>query len=281
MAFTLLTLIRRTRLWIYRLLSVESEWAPYRVRIFRFGLPFVLKLSNRTKSTEADALYFLNTHFRGINRLPIPQIYDSFCLDSYTYTLMSKLLGDMLIKSAEENLPVTEEFFKGICSEIEAVMRRVWALPQPPHLKGQVMISASGDGLTAINQDFLRPPFRSRLSFYAQVSGFSDEEAMTQRMTPKYRDVEAIFEADPLVFTHPDLSLPNILVTKDGRLTGIIDWEDAGWCPMEHQWRRLRANTGYSLGPYVKLWEEMDVPDSTRRAFELASACYTEIPVVL
>ncbi|KAF9008663.1 hypothetical protein BDZ89DRAFT_1078775, partial [Hymenopellis radicata] len=191
MIFTLSTLIRRTRLWIYRLLSVESQWAPHRVRIFRFGLPFV---------------------------------YDSFIIESYTYTLMSKLPGDMLIKLAAENNPVTEAFFKGICSEIEAVMRRIWSLPQPAHLKGQVMISASGDGLTLtdIDQHVLRK--------------------MVQTMSPKYGDVKAILEADQLVFTHPDLTLPNILVTKDGRLSGIIDWEDAGWCPMEYQWRWMRAN---------------------------------------
>ncbi|KAF9022091.1 hypothetical protein BDZ89DRAFT_1070932 [Hymenopellis radicata] len=62
------TLMRRTHLWIYRLLSVESEWAPHRVRIFRFGLRFVLKLSDRTKSTEADALRYLNSHQSAVLR---------------------------------------------------------------------------------------------------------------------------------------------------------------------------------------------------------------------
>ncbi|KAF8899680.1 kinase-like domain-containing protein, partial [Mucidula mucida] len=237
----ILTLIRRTRLWIYHLLSVESGWGHHHVRIFRFGLPFVLKLSDRTESTEADALHYLNSQFRGSNRLPIPQVYDSFSLGSCTYTLMSKLPGEMLMKVAgEQTSPFTEEFFCGICSEIEAVMRRVWSLPQPPHLKGQVMISASGDGLLVMYEDFLQRPFPSRLSYYAEATRFYDEETMLQTMSKKFGDVKTIFEADRLVFTHSDLTLPNILVTKDMRLAGIIDWEDAGWCPMEHQWRRLR-----------------------------------------
>jgi RIO-like serine/threonine protein kinase len=33
-----------------------------------------------------------------------------------------------------------------------------------------------------------------------------------------------------IVFTHADLNMRNILV-KDGRISGIVDWENAGWFP--------------------------------------------------
>ncbi|KAK7681963.1 hypothetical protein QCA50_014926 [Cerrena zonata] len=58
------------------------------------------------------------------------------------------------------------------------------------------------------------------------VGGFSkeqwkeDEEAILQLLTVKH----------PIVFTHGDLHLHNIIV-KDGHISGIIDWECAGWMP--------------------------------------------------
>ena len=63
-------LLPRLRLCIYRRLSLASDWSN-NTRIFCTGIPLVLKASDGTKSTEADALRFLNTHLQG-ERLPIP-----------------------------------------------------------------------------------------------------------------------------------------------------------------------------------------------------------------
>lgn len=37
--------------------------------------------------------------------------------------------------------------------------------------------------------------------------------------------------ASPLILVHGDLQAHNILVDEEGRLTGLIDWEYAGWFP--------------------------------------------------
>jgi len=34
-----------------------------------------------------------------------------------------------------------------------------------------------------------------------------------------------------VTFTHGDLAIHNILVGRDGHLSGILDWESAGWLP--------------------------------------------------
>lgn len=34
-----------------------------------------------------------------------------------------------------------------------------------------------------------------------------------------------------VVFTHGDLAPRNIMVSEEGKVTGVIDWEDAGWYP--------------------------------------------------
>lgn len=42
-----------------------------------------------------------------------------------------------------------------------------------------------------------------------------------------------------VVFTHGDLAPRNIMVSDDASITGIVDWEDAGWYP-EH-WELVKA----------------------------------------
>ncbi|KAJ8106730.1 hypothetical protein OPT61_g9348 [Boeremia exigua] len=43
-----------------------------------------------------------------------------------------------------------------------------------------------------------------------------------------------------IVFTHADLSLRNILVDETGRISGIVDWECAGWYP--EYWEHARMH---------------------------------------
>lgn len=47
-----------------------------------------------------------------------------------------------------------------------------------------------------------------------------------------------------IVFTHADLNLRNIMV-KDGRISGIVDWENAGWYP--EYWEYTKCYFGVRL----------------------------------
>jgi aminoglycoside phosphotransferase len=54
-----------------------------------------------------------------------------------------------------------------------------------------------------------------------------------------------------IVFTHADLNMRNILV-KDGRISGIVDWENAGWFP--EYWEYTKCHFGVRLS---KRWLKM------------------------
>ena len=53
-----------------------------------------------------------------------------------------------------------------------------------------------------------------------------------------------------IVFTHADLHFSNIMVS-DGHISGIIDWETAGWYP--DYWEYCRA---MRMLTYEKTWNE-------------------------
>ncbi|OBZ77201.1 hypothetical protein A0H81_01626 [Grifola frondosa] len=66
------------------------------------------------------------------------------------------------------------------------------------------------------------------------------------------RVVEAHSIRHPLVFTHGDLAMRNIMVEGDV-VTGIIDWECAGWFPAH--WEYVKARFACVLA-YEKAWKE-------------------------
>jgi thiamine kinase-like enzyme len=54
-----------------------------------------------------------------------------------------------------------------------------------------------------------------------------------------------------IFFTHADLNLRNILV-KDGRISAIVDWENAGWFP--EYWEYTKCHFGVR---FTKRWLKM------------------------
>ncbi|KAK7682714.1 hypothetical protein QCA50_014097 [Cerrena zonata] len=231
----------RLRVWLYHILSQPVNDF---VRVFRFGLPFVLKKSE------------------GYDRLPIPKLYDAIALDGDTYTLMSKLPGQSIADAGQAGrFPFTTEFFNSIAEQVEAILRRVWALEQPPHIRGQVMVSASGHGvLTDYNFGHgLMGPFNV-LDYYAMATGYGTG----QRLVRDYPEAEHTFPADRIVFTHTDPMLQNTLISDDGRVCGLVDWENAGWFPMAYQWQLLRSMHLYNREPYRQAWGRLQVSEETR-----------------
>lgn len=221
----------RIRWWTYHLLSTPSPWSA-RTRLFRFRIPLVLKASGGTKNTEADALKFLNASLQNQTPIPIPipRLYDSFYLYGFTYALMSKLPGTPLYSSSSSPPDLNT-----LCTQLHTTMQHIWAIPQPAHLHGQVMVSAHGDGIFSHSFDGFVGPF-----------------------------AESKEEGERRVYAHTDLFPQNILVDERGQLTGIIDWESAGWVPMSMQWGILRGKGRYSNEAYGEAWARIEEQEKRR-----------------
>lgn len=65
-----------------------------------------------------------------------------------------------------------------------------------------------------------------------------------------------------LVFSHNDLSAPNVIVDPDTlKINAIIDWEYAGFYPPEFD-RPFYKRRGSAIGPSVALDGEVDDVDA-------------------
>ncbi|KAF3134621.1 hypothetical protein TWF703_006278 [Orbilia oligospora] len=60
-----------------------------------------------------------------------------------------------------------------------------------------------------------------------------------------------------VVFTHSDLTPRNVLVEKEsGRITGIVDWDSAGWCV--EWWEGVKGVYGWNDGSFAQKLEGKD-----------------------
>lgn len=91
-------------------------------------------------------------------------------------------------------------------------------------------------------------PFRRR-SNIAWINEFTPADLLE-----RFPEAEAILAAEPVGFSHTDLLLLNILVDDEGHLTGIVDWENAGWPPKSRQWYFLCRPCPYSSVLYRRAW---------------------------
>jgi len=64
--------------------------------------------------------------------------------------------------------------------------------------------------------------------------------------------IQAAF-ADKIVYVHVDLRPRNILI-HNGRLSGVIDWEDSGWLPQHWQAHVILKPHGTNFGEQLKSW---------------------------
>lgn len=119
-----------------------------------------------------------------------------------------------------------------ICLEIWTMIAQWQQIPRPPHLAHLYQCLADGSPATTdpLLQDFEDPP----RSLYT-------DEAVYIRIYQRYLHYYGERYADKLLsmlpqskvslFTHGDVAPRNILVDESCRITGIVDWELAGWYP--------------------------------------------------
>ncbi|EEB99093.1 hypothetical protein MPER_01289 [Moniliophthora perniciosa FA553] len=185
---------------------------------------------------------------------------------------MTKLPGRMLIE-VEEEKPLTAEEAALLVGDVASVLDQLWQIAQPKGCEGQVMLSASGDGLPHCESRFcdayppiIRGPFHDTWAFYDTIMQF--HYASGHKEVP--HDIRDAILADKIVWVHTDLKMWNVLIDDKRRLTGIIDWEDSGWVPRHWQLYTIRLKMLLQRqGMWREHWDERYKFDSgTGKAYQ-------------
>lgn len=214
------------RFELYHILTVPTDFS--NIRTFRFDIPLVLKTSDRTVSTEAAALNFIATIGQQQGRdFQVPRLIDSHVSNENSYTLMTKIPGELLINAWKD---MSDEQMRGVVEEIRQVVDGLWEVPQPQTFSGQVMRSTTGHGIRdpSFFFEYMSGPYESTLQCYAGLTGHGrhSRTALESFKAETDPSIQTALSDDTIVWTHSDLRMYNVLV-HDGRLSGIVDWEDA------------------------------------------------------
>ena len=163
--------------------------------------------------------------------VPIPSLFIS-----YFFMVGDEEHGSISMEKAEgtslENVwgEYNDETKAYICREIWRIVGQLRNIPRPPELLHLYQCGADGSpSIDVLLKDLQTPP---RPLF--------DDEALRARIYERYYHFwgrlyegtlpEMLPRSDISVFTHGDLTPRNIMV-KDDHITGVIDWENAGWFP--------------------------------------------------
>ncbi|KAF1831239.1 kinase-like protein [Decorospora gaudefroyi] len=191
--------------------------------VTRYSDSTVIKTGRAVNVDEQSALELASQY-----GLPVPRVYDAGELDGKPFLRMDFVEGDRLDSVWPS---MTPEEKSSICRQLREVITTMRSIPAKTGLIG----SCSGGEARDCRHytEYTGGPFADEAtfnsSFYLDFVGTIPIGIRTA--------LSQIRSDHRIVFSHGDLSQHNILV-KDGRITGLIDWETAGWYP-EH-WEYIK-----------------------------------------
>jgi len=193
---------------------------------------FWMKLA-KAPEAEVSAMRYLRSH----TTIPIPRVWFSFKWNGVDRIIMDRVPGTTL-EAVWYDLSLEEK--DGFIQQLADVVRQLRYLKSP---FGEMICSAAGGAFMDHRIQLFRPvgPFANEEEF--------NEATLTYVPEPRPSREELCHHIHhPVVFTHNDFAIRNVMV-KDGRVTGVIDWEGAGWFPAH--WEYVKAHDTNGEGDNV------------------------------
>lgn len=188
-------------------------------------LPFGIYLKtaseqwHRGLANEYGALQLVRRH----SRIPVPRPLDFVSSTDTSYLLTSRVpclpLG-MCIDTLSENEVHTLVYDLRRClEELRAIRKEV----TPSHAISNALGEACYDYRIVAGTEY-----DEERGYF--IGPFIDEEEFNRTLQVGALPGVSHCSGHKIVFTHGDLNMRNVLV-HNGRLSGIVDWENSGWFP--------------------------------------------------
>ncbi len=189
---------------------------------------------------EFGALKLVRSH----TSIPTPCHINLICTPESSYLLTSRLQGKKagicLDGCSDDDTATMVEDLRHYVTQLRAIKKRV---------NSEYAIT------NAIGEACLDYRISDR-----EVGPFANEQAFNEFLRLGVEPELVHGGGHEIVFTHGDLNMRNILV-KDGRISGIVDWENAGWYP--EYWEYIKCRWGVRrnqrwLGIVSKVFESFE-----------------------
>ncbi|KDB23753.1 hypothetical protein H109_04315 [Trichophyton interdigitale MR816] len=197
-----------------------------------YKLPFGLYL--RRGSLSLAPKYHVESHtlkmVEKFTTILAPRVIDVTESPRYSYLLMTcvpgRPIGQIMNTMTDEEVEQVVIDLKGYISELRQI-------PSDPSWEYRICNSQGGGFLDWRIPDSQNEElrFRSEADFNKYLTDPFWEEIRTR--AAKSHDIP-----HEIVFTHGDLNPRNILA-ENGKITGIVDWENAGWFPEYWEYTKM------------------------------------------
>ena len=163
--------------------------------------------------------------------IPAPRAIDALQTQRFSYLLMTHVPGRPIGQMVEA---MTDDQLKQVVIDLKGYVSELRKIPNKTESGFAICNSLGGGILDWRIPDSQREELR-----------FRSEAELNKYLTDQYWDETkeraAASHGVPhdIVFTHGDLNMRNILAVN-GKITGIVDWENAGWFP--EYWEYTKAH---------------------------------------
>ena len=191
----------------------------------------IVKTTRYVDSTEAATMEFLAANAPGV---PVPRVYCAFVHRGRAYIVMERIQGDSVY--VEYKKLEREDDRARLIAQLKSIFEELRSLPPPSLNRVESCIGGSlFDWRISHSKNTRFGPFETIPRFHQWLRCDTSQEGLKDWKEDRANIDSMIARHDtPVwpapVFTHGDLHPSNILA-KDGRITGIIDWEFSGWYP--------------------------------------------------
>jgi aminoglycoside phosphotransferase len=198
----------------------------------------IVKYGTHVCLSEVDSLSFVSSN----TTIPSPKPLGSYSHADKTYLFMSRLPGKPLSHTLST---LSQDELNVITSELKVMMDGLRSLRFNQFETSCFIGSLNGgpcrDDLFSSGYES-KGPFSTEADMYENIIERWNKNIVRPRITKAEMDFQRRLYAEisgtEIRFTHADLSPKNILI-ENGHVSGIVDWEQAGWYPA--YWEYVKA----------------------------------------
>ncbi|KAF2875038.1 kinase-like domain-containing protein [Massariosphaeria phaeospora] len=210
-------------------------------RVYRLPFNLYLRVARSDWASkhqaEAESLRLVEKY----THIPAPRVVDILQYSDTSFLLMTgtpgEIIGRRICTMTDEQLHSAAQDLKNYIAELRQIPNKTGSGFQICNaLGGGILDWRIGDS----QRRELRFQDETQFSEYLVDDLPLDEEAW--KTLSKSHSVK-----HDIVFTHADINLRNLLVDKDGKISGIVDWECAGWYPAYWEFTKAHFSARYNV----------------------------------
>ncbi|KAI4128013.1 MAG: hypothetical protein LQ347_004359 [Umbilicaria vellea] len=195
---------------------------------------------------QARAMDLLERH----TQVPTPRTIDWICDAKRSFLLMTRLpgvpLGSVMYRMSDAE----------IFQLVEDLRRCLWQMRGIPNPYGPQSTICSAHGQGCFDFRINNSTRQECVKFKSEVE-FNDYLLTDVPENEHAKAMPVLSTPHRICFTHGDLNARNILIDR-GRLSGIVDWENAGWFPEYWEYTKIH---------YINRWTNRYLHDVVERLF--------------